>query len=834
MTTASNNGWRRWSPPVAALVAFGAVAMYALGPMLGTAAHDLPGNDSVNLYAWESFTRATLADWRLPLWNPYLLGGTPHLADTQTTVLYPIALMLRWLPAIPFLAWMVAVHLLIAGAGALFLSRVIGLGWLAATATALATMIGGNAGPWLHNGHLLLIYTTAWLPWALGLSVLSVRRAGVMPSPALVVVLVLQFLAGYLQGNLYIVAAVCLYFLFSAVWPEEPRTGLARWRPLMQLAVLGALTLGVGAFQVFPTARLTAAAGRTAGLAYEMAIDGAWPVRDLGRFFFPFQGVEGAPPYRYLADGAVYVGWLLTALVPCAFLHRDRRLAVFFGVLSLGAVAFAMGDHLPFYQLHYALLPGLRVPGRLLFLATLGLAVLGGIGLERFIGLCQRQDWRPLRVPIGVAAIAIAGATVAALSTPRPEGVPFFAGWPWVPAVPLIGLAVAAVAARAQRSTLALIVALTVVAADLVPLFASAVRVVSVDSVDEIRLALGPPKSGRAISVCEHRIDVKAMLANRQASLDGIGGMYLRDFADWAQLAKSGDQASPTDPFGRVSSDGQFPARRDLMNQANVTVVFSCGALQTPSLRLVKVTGPVSIYESVSARPRAVWTCGAEELLRSDVTQILRETRYDEDGRLVRRHTVHVRWAPGVTDEDRMAREQRYQLLEGVQQEGRTWRYAWGDVSAANGVALINDAAVEDTHGLDRGTGAFVEPPAVIRTGAGAGELLIGLSDCPDRGEVVVGEQDQVDGRVTVDVNAPVSGFVFLSEPYFAERRAFVDGREVRARKANLAFTAVPVPAGRHHVELRLVPRSLQAGLGTSAATLVGWFGLTFRRRGGR
>jgi len=52
----------------------------------------------------------------------------------------------------------------------------------------------------------------------------------------------------------------------------------------------------------------------------------------------------------------------------------------------------------------------------------------------------------------------------------------------------------------------------------------------------------------------------------------------------------------------------------------------------------------------------------------------------------------------------------------------------------------------------------------------------------------------------------------------------------VTARKANLAFTAVPVTAGSHHVELRYVPRSFHIGLGVSAATLVAWLGLTLRK----
>jgi uncharacterized membrane protein YfhO len=48
---------------------------------------------------------------------------------------------------------------------------------------------------------------------------------------------------------------------------------------------------------------------------------------------------------------------------------------------------------------------------------------------------------------------------------------------------------------------------------------------------------------------------------------------------------------------------------------------------------------------------------------------------------------------------------------------------------------------------------------------------------------------------------------------------------------ANLAFTAVPVDAGRHRVELRYVPESFYLGLGATGVTLSGWAGLIWLTR---
>ena len=81
------------------------LVFFTLWPLLTASVDVLPGTDASNLYAWELYTRSVLAMGRLPHWNPFLFGGTPHLADTETLVLYPPALMLRWIRPAPFFSW---------------------------------------------------------------------------------------------------------------------------------------------------------------------------------------------------------------------------------------------------------------------------------------------------------------------------------------------------------------------------------------------------------------------------------------------------------------------------------------------------------------------------------------------------------------------------------------------------------------------------------------------------------------------------------------------------------------------------------------------------------
>ena len=821
-------------PATIFLAVSGLILAVQLRDLLSPSIDRLPGVDSVNLYTWELFTRASLSAGQLPFWNPYHFAGTPHLADPQTTVLYPPAMLLRWLPAPAFFGWMIVLHLWIAGAGAFYAARVVGLGWLAATAAGFGVMLGGSVAGWIHDGHLLVLYSAVWVPWALALAVVSVRSGRLIPDGRLTVVLVLQILTGYLQGSLYLAAALGLYFGFSALWPpviEGPAgVRVPRWKPLGQLALLAVLGAAGAAFQLLPTATLVSEAGRSVGLVYGEALAGSWQISDLATLFFPFHQVPELPVHRFLADRLVYVGWVLAAFVPFAFLVRERRrLAVFFLLLALLAIGFALGDTLGLYRIHHALFPGLRVPGRVLFLATVGLALLGAMGLEAFLTLAAGRQWRRLVAgAAGTITAVVLAATIAlgdagALSEPAP-------GWPWAPLISVAAvLAVAASACRGWRQA-ALMTAVTAVLFDVTVLNADSIATLGIEPPAVVQRAIGPPTQGRALTLCEHRVSAREFLQNGEAALDGPASLSLRGYGEWAFMVKTGEMPGNDGYYRRIGSEGKLPARRDLLDMANVARIIAC----PPGLP--EGSARIEVQPNPRAWPRALWACAAEEVSRRELITRLLQGRYDSDGQLRPRHYLKVRWTSGLPDDQRFAIASRLQLEDGVWLEGTTWRYALGDASPDAVLAIIREPEVDDTHGVDRGTGALMrtavlDPVEEVPGDDGERQLLVGGPDCPTPVPVEVTAMDRADGYFSARVNAPTDGFMFLSEPYYSDRHVYVDGRRAAAVRANLAFTAVAVPAGDHRVELRYARAPFYLGSAISLMTAAGYTGLAFIRR---
>jgi hypothetical protein len=75
--------------------------------------------------------------------------------------------------------------------------------------------------------------------------------------------------------------------------------------------------------------------------------------------------------------------------------------------------------------------------------------------------------------------------------------------------------------------------------------------------------------------------------------------------------------------------------------------------------------------------------------------------------------------------------------------------------------------------------------------------------------------------RFAAVIETTANAILVFSEVYYPGWRAYIDGQEVPILRANHAFRAIELPAGKHQVELKYVPLSFFIGLGFSIATIL-------------
>ena len=74
--------------------------------------------------------------------------------------------------------------------------------------------------------------------------------------------------------------------------------------------------------------------------------------------------------------------------------------------------------------------------------------------------------------------------------------------------------------------------------------------------------------------------------------------------------------------------------------------------------------------------------------------------------------------------------------------------------------------------------------------------------------------------EVTGDITLKNNKILSLSIPYSTGWTAYVDGRETKIMRANTMYTAIPVSAGSHHIELRYSTPGAVSGIGVSLTGL--------------
>lgn len=583
-----------------------------------------------------TFAAAALRQGEWPLWNPAILAGTPWL------LAYPVDLLLLLLTgAAGALRFGPPLHVLLAMRGTDALARRLGA---SAAGAFTAGAVFGLSGALLSLVNLLpLLEGAAWLPWLL-VALLALAEAATARRIALLA-LCAAVLASTLAAEVLIHAAI----LALALVPLRP---LLRQARAVLAAVLVAVLLAAPA--LFGVASLLTGSARAAGFVPTEAF--GWSASPavlleavVPRLFGDLHALR-QPSFwgaAYFPDGYPYL--LSLYLGPCvlalAALGRRRGLAL----AALACVLLAMGDQGPLGPLLAPLLHSLRTPVKFALPATLALALLAGLGLDR------------ARAAAGLARGAVAAAAGLVLLL---AGVTA-AAWPDSLAAALDRLAPALGAAEGSRAVSAIWPS-AFVAAGLLALAAGLAlsrgrrlaALAAAAAVADLLVVNGGLNAFAAPSFYALRPQVEALLAPvRQAQPARIfsygfaySGARLRPEAlvpdtdawlfalDRQSLLPRMQQLDGLEGAFEVDRTGFSPAGRALrvadtspmrfpqiaarLREANVRFVLSFQPLPEDlarplgSVELREVVEPLRLYELPGALPRAFWTPDASPPLR--------------------------------------------------------------------------------------------------------------------------------------------------------------------------------------------------------------------------
>jgi hypothetical protein len=375
----------------------------------------------------EAFVRAVAAgSW--PTWDPASSFGQPLLADPGAEVLYPPSWLNLLVRPWTYHAVFVTVHLWLSGVGLYLLGRRVGLSPGGALASAALWI---TCGPLQSSVELPHHFAGAcWLPWVLLAADVALTSSRPLAVAGFGAAMGGQILAGSpdmcaLTGCALAAFVATHHVRWRAGWDAGNR------RVAWSSAVAGLLALGLTAALWMPSLEVVSRSARRA-LPFEVRT--FWSVHPLSLLDFVFPNVGRAlaprPEPRFAREiqapfaESHYLGVAALGLVGAAFVRRSSRTARLALFLGTAAVIVALGRHTPVYSWLVTLAPPLRIlryPVKALVLTGFSWALLAGCGFDalRDAAPPSRRRFRlalvvPLAVTAAAAGISTLGATVPA------------------------------------------------------------------------------------------------------------------------------------------------------------------------------------------------------------------------------------------------------------------------------------------------------------------------------------------------------------------------------------------------------------------------------------
>jgi membrane protein YfhO len=336
----------------------------------------------------ESFVRTVGArSW--PLWDLYTSFGQPLLGNANSQLFYP----LTWLNLVvrppTYFTIYVVLHCLFSGLGLYAFCRRLGISgsgsWVAAAAWTASGPLLSLVNLWNHFAG------AAWIPWVM----LAADRALVRGRPVDALLWGGCLAAQILCGSPDMFALTCFlvggYALRFVRWRDP---GHAETLRLLATVLMAAgLALGLSAAQWIPSLDLVRQSARS---SLPEDIRAAWSLHpaNLLQIVVPLAWDDpaiAADERAALFEGrepllaSIYLGMPAVGLVAAALARRPRSPAAFFILVAAVSAVVAMGYHSPAYELAMRALPPLkmlRYPSKAIVVAGLGWAVLAGQGFD--------------------------------------------------------------------------------------------------------------------------------------------------------------------------------------------------------------------------------------------------------------------------------------------------------------------------------------------------------------------------------------------------------------------------------------------------------------------
>ena len=343
------------------------------------------GND-LSEFFWPLifFVKANILIGVFPLWNNLFFSGMPLVADPQSPLFYFPNLIHLLLPLKMSFPVLVFLHFFLSAGGVFFLcKRIFASSNPASLTAALIYSLSPRVVASLEAGHVGLVYSWAWVPWAiLSAYQLAKNRFSLWS-------VLFAFFHGLIFFSHTLIFLLTLSVSILIVIYQQNYKLIVRKLPELMISIL--LTFGLAAIAFLPqlawlpkTTRFLLLADRDVYPKWEGIVEVVQSILfPLGRGVENFQNLD--------TEKVISIGLFPFILALVGFWRLQRKSKILFFITGGFFAVLSFSNTSPFYEflLSQDWFVLLRVATRGWFMASLLLSILVAVGLDilnKFIG----------------------------------------------------------------------------------------------------------------------------------------------------------------------------------------------------------------------------------------------------------------------------------------------------------------------------------------------------------------------------------------------------------------------------------------------------------------
>lgn len=328
------------------------------------------------------FWKQEVLSGRIPLWNPYILGGVPFLADLSHNSLAPTNVLYLFL-SIPIALSILAIFYVSLAAIFTYLfvqsltKKVIPSMFSAVVFAFSGTMMSGmndiNSLQGIAFIPVIFFFTRRWI-----------IEGGKRPAFWLITSLTLQFFSSHPQYSYYTWIFLAAYIFFTSKQKFQ--------LTLLRTGGIFLATISLSAVQLIPFLEFSQNAFRPTDSSFstqdKLEIIET-PRLILANFYGSWQQGSSWGPGSQLETGLAnskgFVGIFALVFAGLAIIKKRSKETSFWTMIAVISLLLSIGNQSPLYQITRSLMPffsKFRSPIRILSIYSFAIAVLAGIGLS--------------------------------------------------------------------------------------------------------------------------------------------------------------------------------------------------------------------------------------------------------------------------------------------------------------------------------------------------------------------------------------------------------------------------------------------------------------------